>query len=68
VLTKPSTPGANALKLAEGLDETNYRLQALQGLWAYFLNSGGVWDAIGRAEQFSDLAANASDPADSARR
>jgi predicted ATPase/DNA-binding winged helix-turn-helix (wHTH) protein len=54
----------NALKLAEGLDETNYRLQALQGLWAYFLNSGGVWDAIGRAEQFSDLAANASDPAD----
>jgi predicted ATPase len=55
---------ANALKLAEGLDEINYRLQALQGLWAYFLNSGGVWDAIGRAEQFSDLAANASDPAD----
>jgi predicted ATPase/DNA-binding winged helix-turn-helix (wHTH) protein len=54
----------NALKLAEGLDETNYRLQALQGLWAYFLNSGGVWDAIARAEQFSDLAANASDPAD----
>ena len=55
---------ANALKLAEGLDETNYRLQALHGLWAYFLNSGGVWDAIGWAEQFSDLAANASDPAD----
>jgi len=55
---------ANALRLAEGLDETNYRLQALRGLWAYFLNSGGVWDAIGRAEQFSDLAGNASDPAD----
>jgi len=55
---------ANALKLAEGLDETDYRLQALQGLWAYFLNSGGVRDAIAWAEQFSDLAANASDPAD----
>jgi predicted ATPase/DNA-binding winged helix-turn-helix (wHTH) protein len=57
-------PWAEALKLAEGLDETNYRLQALQGLWAYFLNSGGVWDAIGRAQQFSDLAANTPDPAD----
>jgi predicted ATPase/DNA-binding winged helix-turn-helix (wHTH) protein len=54
----------DALKLGEYLDENNYRLQALQGLWAYFLNSGGVWDAIGRAEQYFDLAANASDPAD----
>jgi predicted ATPase/DNA-binding winged helix-turn-helix (wHTH) protein len=57
-------PWAEALELAEGLDETNYQLLALQGLWAYFLNSGGVWDAIRRAQQFSDLAANTPDPAD----
>jgi predicted ATPase/DNA-binding winged helix-turn-helix (wHTH) protein len=54
----------NAVKLSEVLDETNYRLEALHGTWAYSLNSGGVQDALARAEQFFGVAANSSDPAD----
>jgi predicted ATPase/DNA-binding winged helix-turn-helix (wHTH) protein len=66
---KGSVPGSgeawvNGLKLAEVLDETNYRLRALWGLWSYLMANGELRAAMARAEQFSSLGADASDPAE----
>ena len=53
---------ARALKIADRLDDTDYRLRALWGLWVDRMNDGAVRDAMRLAEKFSLLASNSSDP------
>jgi predicted ATPase/DNA-binding winged helix-turn-helix (wHTH) protein len=62
----PETGAAwtNALQCAERLDETEYQLRALWGLWSYRLSRGEHRAAQTLAQRFSNLAANTTDPAD----
>jgi predicted ATPase/TolB-like protein/cytochrome c-type biogenesis protein CcmH/NrfG len=54
----------NALQIAEKLDDTEYQLRALRGLWAYRLNGGEFRAALTLAQRFCSLAANQANPAD----
>jgi predicted ATPase len=49
------------LRLAEGLDDTEYRLRALRGLWSYRMNIGEYPTALALAEEFRDLAERDAD-------
>ncbi len=49
------------LRLAEGLDDTEYRLRALRGLWSYRMNVGEYPTALALAEEFRDLAEHQAD-------
>jgi predicted ATPase len=62
----PETGAAwtNALQCAERLDETEYQLRALWGLWSYRLSRSEHRAAQTLAQRFSSLAANTADPAD----
>jgi predicted ATPase/DNA-binding winged helix-turn-helix (wHTH) protein len=62
----PETGAAwtNALQCAERLDDTEYQLRALWGLWSYRLSRGEHRAAQALAQRFSSLAANTADPAD----
>jgi predicted ATPase/DNA-binding winged helix-turn-helix (wHTH) protein len=65
--TKGTTPEtrlafAQALEIAERLDDIDYRLRALWGLWVDRMNDGAVRDAMRLAEKFSLLASSSSDP------
>jgi predicted ATPase/DNA-binding winged helix-turn-helix (wHTH) protein len=53
---------AQALEIADSLDDTDYRLRALWGLWVDRMNDGAVRDAMTLAERFSRLASSSSDP------
>jgi len=53
-----------ALEIAEQLDDTEYQLRALRGLWAYRLNSGEHRTALTLARRFCDLAVNQANPTD----
>ena len=53
---------AQALEIADGLDDIDYRLRALWGLWVDRMNDGAVRDAMSLAEKFSALASSSSDP------
>src|SRR5262249_40956830 len=53
-----------ALELAERLDDVDYQLRALWGLWASRYNNGEYREALALAERFSALAVNSTDPAD----
>jgi hypothetical protein len=55
---------ATGLALAEQLDDTDYRLRALWGLWAGRVNNGEFREALALAKRFQSLAASAPDPAD----
>jgi predicted ATPase/DNA-binding winged helix-turn-helix (wHTH) protein len=55
---------ATALELAERLQDIDYRLRALWGLWAGHVNNGQFRQALRLAEEFAALATNAKDPAD----
>ncbi|HEY7382739.1 MAG TPA: winged helix-turn-helix domain-containing protein [Beijerinckiaceae bacterium] len=48
---------AKALELAEALDDTDYQLRALWGLWANSINKGRFRDALALAKKFSTVAA-----------
>jgi predicted ATPase/DNA-binding winged helix-turn-helix (wHTH) protein len=54
---------ATALELAERLDDTDYRLRALWGLWAGRINNAEFGAALALAKEFCTLA-NTADPAD----
>jgi predicted ATPase len=56
---------ATALQLAETLEDTDYQLRALWGLWAGHINNGKFRLALKFAERFAMLATEASDPSDS---
>ena len=65
--TKGSGPGAageNALQIAERLKNADYQLRALHGLWLRNTISGEFRTALGMAQRFSALAAEAPDPFD----
>ncbi len=51
-----------ALKLAEDLDDTEYRLRALFGLYVYRFITGDYRGALAIAEIFATIAAKADDP------
>jgi len=60
----PETRGAfaGALEIADRLDDTDYRLRALWGLWVDRMNSSDVRQATALAERFCRVAAKSSDP------
>ena len=53
-----------ALELAESLDDAEYQLRALWGLWILHNNTGQPHLALATAQRFCTLAAFRSDPAD----
>jgi predicted ATPase/DNA-binding winged helix-turn-helix (wHTH) protein len=53
-----------ALQLAETLDDVDYQLRALRGLYFFHAASGRHRIALGLAQQFCDLAASQSDAND----
>ena len=52
---------ARALELADSLDDTDYRLRALWGLWVDRMNEGAALDAVALAERFSLAASRSAD-------
>jgi predicted ATPase/class 3 adenylate cyclase len=62
----PETAAAwtHALQCAERLDDTDYQLRALWGLWSYRLSRGNHRAAQALAQRFSSLATHTTDPAD----
>lgn len=53
------------LELAESLDDTDYQLRALWGLWSHLLNRSRFRDALALAYRFADIAARRSELNDS---
>ncbi len=53
----------SVLRIAERLDDADYRLRAIWGLWAGLLNNSDLAAALRLAQDFADLAAKAR-PAD----
>jgi predicted ATPase len=63
----PARAGAawtKALELAGSLDDTEYQLRALWGLWVCALSSGEYRTALALAHRFCSLAATQPDPVD----
>ena len=62
----PETAAAwtRTLEIAQTLDDTEYQLRALWGLFAYRISSGEYLAALTLAQTFCRLAANSADPAD----
>jgi len=63
----PACAGAawtKVLALAESLDDTEYQLRALWGLWICGLSGGEYRTALAIAQKFCSIAANQPDPAD----
>jgi predicted ATPase/DNA-binding winged helix-turn-helix (wHTH) protein len=52
------------LEIAERLDDTEFQLRALRGLWAHHMNAGEYRRALAFAQRFRSLAENSADPAD----
>ncbi len=52
---------ARALELAESLDDSEYRLRALWGMWAYRLSRGECRVALHLAQEFCNLVAKEAD-------
>jgi len=50
-----------AFELAEGLDDTDYRLRALWGMWASRVNRGEFGEALTLAKRFSSVAEKTAD-------
>ena len=57
-------PWTKALELAGSLDDTEYQLRALWGLWMCALSSGEYRTALALAQRFCNLAADQPDPVD----
>jgi predicted ATPase len=53
-----------ALKIAESLDDAEYQLRSLWGLWTFHINSGRYRVALALTERFCSLAAKRPDPND----
>jgi predicted ATPase len=68
VWTKGPGPEADAaftsaLKIAESLDDTDYQIRVLWGLWSSHFNSGRIRISLDTAIRFRDAAANHGDTA-----
>jgi hypothetical protein len=53
---------AQALEIADSLDDTDYRSRAFWGLWVDRMSDGAVRDAMRLAERFNLLASRSADP------
>ena len=53
-----------ALEIAESLDDGEYQLRSLWGLWSFHISDGHYRVALALAQRFHTLAANRSDPND----
>jgi predicted ATPase/DNA-binding winged helix-turn-helix (wHTH) protein len=53
-----------ALRLAERLDDTDYKLRVLWCLWCHAHNRGAFREALALADRFCDVAARSPDPVD----
>jgi hypothetical protein len=53
-----------ALRIADALDETDYRLRVLWCLWCHALNRGAFREALALADRFCDVAQKSPDPVD----
>jgi len=62
----PDTTAAwtTALEIAERVDDVEYQLRALWGLWHFRVSRGECRAALALAERFCDRAANTANPAD----
>jgi predicted ATPase len=56
--------GRKALEIAESLDDAEYQLRALWGLWSFLINSGQQSVALTLAQRFHTLAVKRSEPND----
>jgi predicted ATPase/DNA-binding winged helix-turn-helix (wHTH) protein len=61
-VSETATAWTNTLIIAKSLDETEYQLRALRGLWAHHMNAGEYRRALGFAREFRRLAEAAADP------
>ena len=61
----PETEAAwtRTLEIAKSLDDTEFQLRALRGLWAHHMNAGEYRVSLALADKFSALAATTGDPA-----
>ncbi|HEX3521934.1 MAG TPA: winged helix-turn-helix domain-containing protein, partial [Stellaceae bacterium] len=55
---------AKAFEIAEKLDDAEYELRSLRGLWSFHIGNGQYRDALALAQKFSSLAADRSDSGD----
>jgi predicted ATPase/DNA-binding winged helix-turn-helix (wHTH) protein len=53
-----------ALEIAESLDDDEYQLRSLWGLWSFQISGGRYREALALAQRFCTLAAGRSDPND----
>jgi predicted ATPase/DNA-binding winged helix-turn-helix (wHTH) protein len=51
----------DALKIAESLDDADYQVRVLWGLWSSHFNSGRIRVSLATAKKFRDVAANYGD-------
>jgi hypothetical protein len=61
-VSETATAWTNTLIIAKSLDETEYQLRALRGLWAHHMNAGEYRRALEFAREFRGLAEAAADP------
>jgi len=54
----------NALRIAETLDDTDYRLRVLWCLWCHAHNRGAFREALALADRFCEVATRSPDPVD----
>lgn len=54
---------AGALQIAQALDDADYQIRVLWGLWSSHFNSGRIRKSLDTARQFRDVAANHGDTA-----
>jgi predicted ATPase len=63
-LSEIGAVGTKALKIAESLDNAEYRLRSIFGLWSFSFNSGQHCIALTLAQRFHTLAVTRPDPID----
>jgi predicted ATPase/DNA-binding winged helix-turn-helix (wHTH) protein len=63
-LSEIGAVGTKALKIAESLDNAEYRLRSLFSLWSFSFNSGQHGVALTLAQRFHTLAGTQPDPID----
>jgi hypothetical protein len=62
--SKAGDAWADVLEIAERLDDAEYRLRALYGLWVYRLRNSECRSALELAQRYSKLSPNQVDPSD----
>jgi predicted ATPase len=64
VVPEIGAAGTKALEIAESLNDDEYQLRSLWGLWSFYTGSGRHHVALTLAQRFHALAATRSDPND----